>query len=63
MDQAEQKTGLGTWLHRTWNALMCAFEGMDRSPMEEAMDRLARLERDRRAPVALRRSQGRRKNG
>ncbi|HET8545088.1 MAG TPA: hypothetical protein VFL68_11330 [Pseudolabrys sp.] len=63
MDQAKHKAGFGTWLRRTWNALMCAFEGMDRSPMEEVIDRLDRLERDRRAPVVLRRSQGRRKNG
>jgi hypothetical protein len=63
MDQAKHKAGFGTWLRHAWNALMCAFEGMDRSPMEEVVDRLERLERDRRAPVVLRRSQGRRKNG
>jgi hypothetical protein len=45
MDQAEHKTGFGKWLRRAWNALMCAFEGMDRSPMEEVIDRLERLER------------------
>ena len=45
MDQAEQKTGFGPWLRRAWNALICAFEGMDRSPMEEVVDRLERLER------------------
>jgi hypothetical protein len=63
MDRAKHKADFGTWLRRTWNALMCALEGIDRSPMEEVIDRLERLERDRRAPVVLRRSQGRRKNG
>jgi hypothetical protein len=45
MDQAEHKTGFGTWLRHAWNGLMCAFEGMDRSPMEEVVDRLERPER------------------
>ena len=63
MYQAKHKAGFGPWLRRTWNALVCALEGIDRSPMEEVIDRLDRLERDRRAPVVLRRSQGRRKNG
>ena len=53
MDQAEHKTGFGTWLRHAWNAVMCAFEGMDRSPMEDVIDRLDRLERDRRAPRVL----------
>lgn len=45
MDRAKHKTGFGPWLRHAWNALMCAFEGMDRSPMEEVVDRLERLER------------------
>jgi hypothetical protein len=63
MDHAEHKTGFGPWLRHAWNALMCAFEGMDRSPLEEVVDRLERLERDCRAPVVSRRLQERRKNG
>jgi hypothetical protein len=63
MDQAKHKTGFGTWLRRTWTMVMLALEAMDRSPMEEVIDRLDRLEQDRRAPVMLRRSQGRRKGG
>lgn len=53
MDQAKHKAGFGTWLRHARDALMCAFEGMDRSPMEEVIDRLERLERDRRAPAVL----------
>ncbi len=53
MDQAEHKTGFSTWLRHAWNAVMCAFEGLDRSPMEDVIDRLDRLERDRRAPMVL----------
>jgi hypothetical protein len=63
MDHAEHKTGFGPWLRRAWNALMFALEGLDRSPMEEVVDRLERLERDCRAPVVSRRLQERRKNG
>lgn len=50
MDQLEHKADLRARLRRTWNALMRAFEAMDRSPMEDVFDRLDRLERDRRAP-------------
>jgi hypothetical protein len=50
MDQAKHKTGFGTWLRRTWTMVMLALEAMDRSPMEEIIDRLDRLEQDRRAP-------------
>ena len=32
---------------------MCAFEGLDRSPMEDVSGRIDRLERDRRAPMVL----------
>ena len=32
-------------LRHAWNALICAFEGVDRSPMEEIVDRIERLER------------------
>ena len=46
MDQAEHKTGFGTWLRHAWDALMCAFEGMDRSPMEDVSGRIERLERE-----------------
>ena len=63
MDQAKHKAGFGTWLRRTWTMVMLALEAMDRSPMEEVIDRLDRLEQDRRAPVMLRRSQRRRKGG
>ena len=63
MDQAKHKAGFGTWLRRTWTMVMLALEGIDRSTMEDVIDRLDRLERDRRAPVVLRRSQGRRKGG
>jgi hypothetical protein len=56
MGQAKHKADFGAWLRRTWNALMCALEGIDRSPMEDVVDR---LERERDAPVVLRRSQGR----
>lgn len=62
MAQANHKTDFGAWLRRTWNALMCAVEGLDRSPMEDVvdrldrLDRLERLERQRHAPVASRRS-------
>ena len=63
MDQAKHKAGFGTWLRRTWTMVMLALEGIDRSPMEDIIDRLDRLERDRRAPAVLRRSQGRRKAG
>lgn len=62
MDQAKHKAGFGARLRRIWYALMCALEGIDRSPMEDVIDRLDRLERDRRAPVALRSPKGRRTN-
>ena len=67
MDQAKHKAGFGTWLRRTWTMVMLALEAMDRSPMEEVIDRLDRLEQDRRAPVRLRTmaraEEGRRENG
>ncbi|HEY8273203.1 MAG TPA: hypothetical protein VIG56_01540 [Pseudolabrys sp.] len=46
MDQAEHKTGFGTWLRHAWDALMCALEGMDQSPMEDVSGRIERLERE-----------------
>jgi hypothetical protein len=46
MDQAEHKTGFGAWLRHAWNALMCAFEDMDRSPMEDVIERLERREQE-----------------
>jgi hypothetical protein len=56
MAQAKQKAGFGAWLRRTWNALMYALEGIDRSPTEDLIDRLDRLERQRHAPAVSRRS-------
>jgi polyhydroxyalkanoate synthesis regulator phasin len=46
MHQAEHKTGFGTWLRHAWDALICALESMDRSPMEDVSGRLERLERE-----------------
>ena len=46
MDQAKHKADSGTRLRRAWNALMRALEGLDRSPVEDVMDRLDRLERE-----------------
>ncbi|HZP32698.1 MAG TPA: hypothetical protein VFB23_04970 [Candidatus Acidoferrales bacterium] len=46
MHQATHRTNFGTRLRRAWNAVMRAAEAMDRSPMEEACERLDRLERE-----------------
>lgn len=43
-------TDPGTRLRRTWNALMRVFEAIERNPMDDVLERLDRLERDRRAP-------------
>ena len=45
MDHSKHRAESGTWLRRTWNAVLCALEGMDRSPMDDVIDRLDRLER------------------
>jgi hypothetical protein len=50
MNHAEHKTGFGTRVRRTWNALMRVFEAIERNPMDDVLERLDRLERDRRAP-------------
>jgi polyhydroxyalkanoate synthesis regulator phasin len=46
MHQAGHKTGVGTWLRHAWDALICALESMDRSPMEDVSGRIERLERE-----------------
>jgi len=67
MDQAKHKAGFSTWLRRTWTMVMLALEGIDRSPMEDVIDRLDRLERGmaraRGVETIARAEEGRRKNG
>jgi polyhydroxyalkanoate synthesis regulator phasin len=57
VDQAKHKADFGTWLRRTWNAVMRAAGAMDRSPMEDVFDRLDRLEREM-APLKNRKAAG-----
>ena len=57
MDQAKHKADFGTWLRRTWNAVMRAAGAMDRSPMGYVFDRLDRLEREM-APLNNRKAAG-----
>lgn len=46
MNLVEQKTGFGAWLRRTWNALICIADAMERTPLDDVFDRLDGLERD-----------------
>jgi len=46
MDQAKDKTDFGGLVRRTWNAVVRATEAIGLTPMENACDRLDRLERE-----------------
>jgi hypothetical protein len=46
MDQANGKTDFGGLVRRTWNAVVRAAEAIELTPMEDAFDRLDRLERE-----------------
>jgi len=46
MDQAKSKTNFGTWLRQTWNTTVRVLAAMESGPMEDALARVDRLERE-----------------
>jgi len=46
MDQAGGKKDFDTWLRRAWSAAVRTAEAMGRSPIEDLLDRIDRLERE-----------------